>query len=467
MQILLDSAISLWYNIWVIYEFNLGGQYMSDVKKSVLEQVEKNLVKLTLQVEAAEFEAALHQAYLKNRDKLNVPGFRKGKVPRQMIEAQFGKEFFYDDALDFCFSPVYEAALDEHNIDPVSRADVISYEGGKEGATIVVQVWTRPQIEVSDYKGLKYTNRDNKATDDEVMAALEQQRQRNVRITSVSDRPAKNGDTVVIDFEGFMDGVAFDGGKAEGHEITLGSGSFIGNFEEQIEGKNIDEAFEVHVSFPEEYHAEHLAGKPAMFKVTLHDIKEKELPEVDDMFAQEVSEFDTLDEYKTDIGAKIEERKTEQNKAEIEDELANGLAERVTDDIPEAMIEQEVRRLINQFAEMISRQGMNLENYMRMTGQTAESVKQMYQEPAEKNVKGRLAIEAIVRQENITITQEELDAEVDRLAEMYQMSKEKFLEAIGDDGLKSVEADAKGMKAMEMIKEHAIGEDRQEEKDEE
>ena len=430
---------------------------LDNTQKSVLEVKGDSFVQLTLQVGAEAFEAALHQAYLKRRNQLNVPGFRKGRVPRAMIEKQFGREFFYEDALDFCFPSAYDAALEEHNLDTVSRPDVTSFKATDGGAEIVVEVFIRPVVEIADYKGLKYTIRDDEATDAEVMTHLEREQERNVRIITVEGRPTQNGDTVVFNFAGYVDDVAFEGGTAQGHELVLGSGNFIPGFEEQMEGKNVEEDFDVNVSFPEGYHAAHLAGKPAVFKCKITEIKHRELPEIDDVFAQEVSEFDTLEEYKADVKAKMSERKAEFNAGEIENELADALAEMVTDFIPVAMIEQETRRLVSLFAESIERQGMSFERYLQMTGASIDTVVADYQEPAFKNVKGRLAVQAIVRQENIALTQEEYDAEMQRLIEMYSMSMNEFLEAIGNDGLTSIENDLKGKKALELVREHAIG----------
>jgi len=440
-------------------KLQLGGNIMSDnTQKSVLEIKGDSFVQLTLHIGEKEFEGAVQQAYLKNRNKLNFPGFRKGRVPRAMVEKQYGKDFFHSDALEFCFQDAFDDACLEHDVDVVSRPDVTKFEASEGGgAEIVVEVFVRPVIEVKDYKGLEYTLRDDDATDDEVMTHIERERERNARIVSVDDRPAKNGDTVVFDFAGYMDGVAFAGGTAQGHELVLGSGSFIEGFEEQIEGKNIDEEFDVNVNFPEAYHAPELAGKPAVFKCKLIEIKQRELPEIDDMFAQEISEFDTLDEYKADLKAKMSERKAEYNKLEIENELADALADKVNDFIPTAMIEAETRRLISLFAESIERQGMDFERYLQMTGQGIDAVVSMYQEPAFKNVKGRLAVDAIVRQENITLTQEEYDAEIERLVTLYEMPMEEFLRAVGNEGLTSIEKDLKGKKALSLIREHAVG----------
>jgi trigger factor len=398
----------------------------------------------------------LHKAYLKQRNKISIPGFRKGRVPRQMIEAQFGKDFFYEEALEFMFPVAYDEALKKHNLDVVSRPMIDTFHEVDGGAVIVIQVYTRPIIELGDYSGIEYTAPETTATEEEIMNNIEQERQKNAILTTITDRPAQNGDITSINFEGFVDGITFEGGKAEDHELILGSGSFIPGFEEQIEGKNIDEEFDVNVTFPESYHAPDLAGKPAVFKVKLLDVKYKALPELDDIFAQEVSEFDTLAEYKADLKAKIEKSKEDKAEREIDNQIATALGEMVTADIPEAMIENETENMVRDFANMLQSRGMDFRQYMQMTGMTVDKLRETYTEQAAKNVKSRLAISTIVRQENIEASEEEYDEEIERMAEMYGVDKERLLADIDDDMKKNIIKDIKANKAIKLAKQSAI-----------
>lgn len=432
-----------------------------------LEKISDNLISITLEIDEKEFEAALNSAYLESRGKISLPGFRKGRVPRKMIEMQYGKNFFYEEAFDIVFPPAYEETLDDNEIDAVSRPQVKKFDVKDDGGvTIIVEVMTKPEIEVADYSGIEYTKPMTDVLDEEVMAFLEKEREKNARVTTVEDRPAKNGDITDIDFEGFTDGVAFEGGKAENFALTLGSNSFIDTFEAQIEGKNIGETFDVNVTFPEKYHAPNLAGKPAVFKVKLNEIKEKTLPEMDDIFAQEISEFDTLEEFKADVKAHIEKAKNQDAQREIEEQIAIALGKRVDYLPPLAMIENEIDRLITGFARMVEQQGISFEAYMQSMNSDIDTMKLMYQDQATENVKSRLAIEAVVRQENIQVSQEELDREIDTLAPMYRLGKEEFIEAVGKRGMRNIEADVKAQKAMEMIKAVAVAVDRAVAKDE-
>ncbi|MCL2574188.1 MAG: trigger factor [Defluviitaleaceae bacterium] len=425
-------------------------------KNTTLEQIEENLVKLTLSVEPTAFEDALNKAYLKNRGQINLPGFRKGRAPRKMIEMQFGKEVFYEDALDFAFPDVYEAALKEHDLDVVSAPSVDIKADENGGAIITAEVHTKPHVDAPDYKGITYVQPDVTITDEEVNAEIDRNREQNARITSVEGRAAQNGDIVNIDFEGFADDVPFAGGKAEGFELTLGSGSFIPGFEDQIIGKNMDDAFDVNVTFPEEYHAEDLAGKSAVFKVILHDIQHKEIPEADDDFAQEVSEFDTIDEFKADIKGKLEKAKIEEADRNIENQLLSGLAKKITPNLPQPMLDQEVDRIIRDFAGRVQSQGMNFGTYMQMMGMDVNGLRGMYAEQARENVLIRLALEAIVKSENIEANDEEYEQEITRLAELHRMERDTLADSVSEDEKDAIKQDIKAKKAIDMIKAVAI-----------
>ncbi|MCL2377407.1 MAG: trigger factor [Defluviitaleaceae bacterium] len=437
----------------------------STQKSALLEQLEENLVKLTLTIEAAPFEDALNRAYLKNRGKISLPGFRKGRAPRKMIEMQFGKEVFYEDALDFAFPDAFEAAIKEHGLDVVS-APSVDIEGGEDGGAIIyAEVYTKPVVEIEDYAGIEYTQPDVEVADEEVNAEIDREREKNSRIHSVTDRAAEDSDIVVIDFEGFVDDVAFPGGSAEKFELTLGSKSFIPGFEDQIIGKNIGDAFDVDVTFPEEYHAEELAGKPAVFKVVLHEIKHKEVPEADDSFAQEVSEFDTLDEYKADIKAKIAKRKADMADRDIENQLLKGLSERISLDVPKPMIDTESDRILRDFANRVQSQGMDFGRYMEMMGMDVNGLRAMYAEQAKQNVLSRLALEAIIKKEGLEASEEEYEQELDRLSEAYSIEKDKLVETIGEDEKEAIKEDVKAKKALDMIKAAAVAVEKKDEEE--
>lgn len=420
-----------------------------------LERIGENLVKLTLTIEPARFEEGLNHSYLKNRNKITLPGFRKGRAPRKMIEVQYGKEIFYDDALDFVFPEAYEAALEEHNLDVVS-APRVDFEEKDGGAVIFVEVYTKPVAEIEDYAGIAYKKPDTEVKDEEIDAEINKNREKNARITTVDDRAAEIGDLAMIDFEGFIDGVAFAGGKGENFELELGSKSFIDTFEDQIIGKNAGDEFEVNVTFPEGYRAEELAGKPAVFKVRLNEIKRKELPDADDNFAQEVSEFDTLHELRNDIKEKIEKQKNAAAEADIENQLVNALSEKISVDIPKPMIDTETDRILREFAGRIQSQGLDFGKYLQMTGMDVASMRDMYQEQAKRNVLSRLAIEAIVRKEAIGVSDEEYSQEIDRLAELYNIERDKLEGSIGLDEATALKEDIKFKRALEMVRATAV-----------
>jgi len=417
-----------------------------------VEKLEKNMAKLTIEVPAEELEKAIEKVYQKQKKSISIPGFRKGKVPRAMVEKMYGKEVFYEDAANEIMPAAYEKAYDECGEDIVSspKVDVVQLEAGKP-FIFTAEVALKPEVTLGTYKGVEVDKVEVAVTDEDVDAEIEKERERNARSISVSDRAVKDGDQTVIDFEGFKDGVAFEGGKGENYPLTIGSGAFIPGFEEQLIGKNIGEEVEVNVTFPEEYQAEELAGQPAVFKVTVKEIKEKQLPELDDEFAAEVSEFDTLAEYKEDVKKNLTEKREKDAKNAKEDAVIEAIAAEAQMDIPEAMIETQQRQMVQEFAQNIQMQGLSIEQYFQFTGLTAEAMLEQVKPQAEKRIKSRLVLEAIVKAENITATEEDFDKEVARMAEMYQMEADKVKETIGEEGKKQIMEDLAVSKAVELV----------------
>ena len=420
------------------------------------EKIETNKAKITFVIDPEKFEESIEQAYKENRGKINIPGFRKGKAPRKIIELNFGKSVFYEDAINIALPELYDAAVKEFELDTVSRPEInIEDMNDETGVTVSATVYTRPEITVDAdvYKNAEYTQVDVAVSDDEIDAELDKARNQNSRTVNV-ERPIEDGDIVTIDFEGFMDGEAFAGGKGENFDLTIGSKSFIDNFEEQLIGKNIADDLEVNVSFPAEYHEESLAGKPAMFKVEIKNIKVKELPELNDDFAQDVSEFDTFAEYKNSIKEKLQERKDAEAKGKKEDELISYIIEKTPMDIPEIMIENQADQMVNDFANQITRQGIPFEQYMQYMGQDIDALRQNYMAGAEKQVKGRLLLEAVAKSENFEITEEDMDKELKRIATNYQMPLDKLKEVIRPEDKKSLEMDIMVLKALNLIGEN-------------
>ena len=390
-----------------------------------VENMEKNMAKLTIEVSAEELEKAIQGAYLKQRNKISVPGFRKGKVPRQMIEKMYGVGIFYEDAANALIPTAYGKAYDECELDIVSqpKVEVVQLEKGKP-FIFTAEVAVKPEVTLGEYKGLSVDKVSNRVTAKEIDAKLEEEQKKNARTVVVEDRAVQDGDEVVLDFEGFVDGVAFEGGKGENYPLTIGSGSFIPGFEEQLIGAEAEKEVEVNVTFPEEYHSEDLAGKAAVFKCTVHEIKAKELPELDDEFAAEVSEFDTLDAYKADIKAKIKEQKIADGNRKKEDQAVEKAVANATMEIPEAMIDTQVNQMAQDFAQRIQQQGLSMEQYFQFTGMTAESMMEELRPQAVKRIETRLVLEAIAKAENIEITDERIDEELAKMAEAYKMEVE-------------------------------------------
>lgn len=421
-----------------------------------VEELGKSMVKLTIEVAAEEFEKAMETAYQKNKNKLSVQGFRKGKAPRAMIEKMYGASIFYEDAANELIPDAYEKAAVESGLDIVSRPeiDLVQVEKGKE-FIFTAEVAVKPEVTLGEYKGVEVEKADVAVTDEEIDAELNRVREQNARILTVEDRPVANDDEVVIDFEGFVDGVAFAGGKGEDYKLVIGSHSFIDTFEEQLIGKNIGEEVEVNVTFPTEYHAAELAGKPAMFKVTVKAITAKELPELDDEFAVDVSEFDTLAEYKEDIKKNLVEKKEKEAKFAKEDKVVDKIIENATMEIPDAMIDTQTRQMAEEYAQRLQMQGLNLEQYFKFTGMNANSFMENLKPQALKRIQCRLVLEAIVKAENIEVTEEELDKEFETMAQSYRMEKDKLVELVGEKEKEQIKMDIAVQKAVDVVRDAA------------
>ena len=424
-----------------------------------VEKLEKNMAKLTIEVYAEEFEKAIQAAYLKQRKNISVPGFRKGKVPRQMIEKMYGVGIFYEDAANSLIPDAYAKAYDESELEIVSQPsiDVVQIEKGKP-FIFTAEVATKPEVTLGEYKGLKVDKVSNRVTAKEVDAKLEEEQKKNARTVAVLDRAVQDGDEVVLDFEGFVDGVAFEGGKGENYPLTIGSGAFIPGFEEQLIGVEAEKEVEVNVTFPEEYHSADLAGKAATFKCTVHEIKVKELPELDDDFAAEVSEFDTLDEYKADIKAKIKEQKIADGNRQKEDQAVEKAVANATMDIPEAMIETQVRQQFEDMSYRMQSQGLTMEQYFQFTGLTEEKMMEELRPTAIKKIETRLVLEAIVKAESIEISEEKFEAELVKMAETYQMEVAKLKELLGENEKKQMKQDMAVQEAVTFLVENAVEE---------
>jgi trigger factor len=417
-----------------------------------VEKLEKNMAKLTIEASAEEFEEALQKAYVKNKNKINVQGFRKGKAPRALIEKMYGAGIFYEDAANEIIPVAYEKAANESGLDIVSRPeiDVIQVEKGKS-FIFTAEVAIKPEVTLGTYKGVEVEKKQAIVTDDEIMAQINREREQNSRIISVEDRPIQDGDIAVIDYEGFVDGVAFEGGKGENHSLTIGSHTFIDTFEEQLIGKSIGEEVEVNVTFPAEYHAKDLAGKPALFKVAVKEIKVKELPELDDDFAQDVSEFDTLDEYKQSIAATIKENKEKELKTAKENEIIEKIIEGAVMDIPEPMINLQVNQMAEDFAQRMQYQGLSIDQYFQYTGMDPKKFLESLRPQALKRIQSRLVLEAVVKAENIEVSEEEMEKELNEMASMYQMEADKLKELIGEKEKEQIKADIAVQKAVDFV----------------
>ena len=416
-------------------------------------KVETNVVELKVSVGAEEFKKGIEKTYKKTVKQIAVPGFRKGKAPKSVIERLYGEAVFYEDTVNEMYPEAYSKAVEEAGIEPVDRADIEITEVSENGFTFVAKVTVKPEVTVKKYKGLKATKTPVNVTEEEVAAELSNMQERNGRMVSVEGRAAKDGDNTIIDFEGFCDGVAFEGGKGEKFDLKLGSGQFIPGFEEQIVGKEIGEEFDVNVTFPEEYQATELAGKAAVFKCKLHEIKEKELSELDDEFAKDVSEFDTLDELKADIKAKLTETAEQNAQAAVEEQLVEQVIDSMEAEIPQCMVDRKVEEMLQEFDYRLQSQGLSLDLYMQYTGFTAEAFKETYKEQALHQVKMRLALEAIVKEENIEVSEEDINAEMEKMASAYGIEIEKIKELVPAEDIK---LDLAVNKAVDLIKDTAV-----------
>ena len=417
-----------------------------------VEKLEHNMAKLTIEVSAEDVEKALNSAYNKQKKNISIPGFRKGKVPRAMIEKMYGAEVFYEDAANELMQNSYPAAIDESGVDIVSRptVNVVQLKKG-EPFIYTAEVATKPEVTLGKYEGVTVTKIDTSVSDEEVAEALEKERNNNSRSVSVTDRPVAEGDTAVIDFEGFVDGVAFDGGKGENHPLEIGSHSFIDTFEDQLVGKNVGEEVEVNVTFPEQYQAADLAGKPAVFKVKINEIKAKELPELDDEFAQDVSEFDTLAEYKEDLKKRLQEQKEVEAKKTKEDEAIQKIIDKSKMDIPEAMLTTQCESMVDEFAQRIAQSGLSLEQYLQFSGMTMDALMDQVKPEAMKRIQSSLVLEAIAKDQNIEVSDEDVDAEIEKMAAAYGMEADKIKEYMGESEKKSMKADLAITKAVDFV----------------
>lgn len=416
--------------------------------------VETNKYELEIEISAEDFEAAIEKAYLKARKNIAMPGFRKGKAPRKLIEKEYGEQVFFEDAVNLLYAPVVNGAVEESGLELVTRPEVEVTEISKEnGVKLKATCITKPEVEVKDYKGIEVEKVVNPVTDEDINKQLDALREKNVTVETVDDRAAENGDDVVIDFEGFKDDVAFEGGKAEDFTLSLGSGQFIPGFEDQIVGHNAGEDFDINVTFPEEYQVKELAGAPAVFKIKLKSISKKVMPELDDDMVKDSTEFDTVDEYKADVKKKLEEANEKHADSEVEAKIFDKVIENMTAEIPKVMFDNRVNEMISELEQRLAPQGISLDLYMQYTGQTIDTVKKAYAEQAEKQVKLRLALEKIAKLENIEVTEDELKAEFDKLAEAYKLDVDQIKQFIHDDDLKK---DIAVGKAVDLIKDAAV-----------
>ena len=417
-------------------------------------KVETNRYELELEVSPEEFNDAINAVYKRESKKMNVPGFRKGKAPRAFIEKYYGEEVFYEAAIDHLYRPMVMEAVEKSGLQVISIGEFKIDEIGKDkGIQCKLNVVTKPEASIEGYKGIEVTKMPVEVTAEDIDREIDRVRERNSRIVTVEDRAAENGDMVNIDFDGYVDGKQFDGGKAENYELTLGAGQFIPGFEDQVVGHNIGEEFDVNVTFPEDYHAEELKGKPAVFKIKLHEIKKKELPTVDDEFVKDVSEFDTLDEYRKDIENRLQSQKEKAADNDVENQLVDAIIEKVQAEIPDEMVENEVDEIINAFAYRLQSQGLKLETYLKYTGQTTDDLRVQYKPQAERQVKVRLGLEKIAELENLKPTEEETEAEYQKLADAYGMPLENVKNLVTVEG---INGDIQNQKAIDLVKENAV-----------
>lgn len=421
-----------------------------------VEKLEKNMAKLTIETGVEEFEKAIEKAYQKQKSKISIPGFRKGKVPRQMVEKMYGKEVFFEEAANIMIPDAYDKALDECEEEIVSspKIEVTQIEAGKP-FVFTATVALKPEVKLGKYKGVKIDKIETEVTDEEVDAQIERERENNARNITVDDRPVEDGDMTTLDFEGFVDGEAFEGGKGENYPLTIGSDAFIPGFEEQLVGAKIGEETEVKVTFPEDYQAEHLQGKEAVFKCTVKEIRKKELPELNDEFASDVSEFDTLAEYREDVKKNLQEQKEKDAKREREDAAVKAAVEDSEMEIPEAMLETQQKQMVDEFAQRITMQGISMEQYLQLTGSSYQQMVEQVKPQAEERVRSRLVLEAVAKAEKLEATEEDYEEELKTMADVYQMEVDKVRELMRERDKRSIMQDLAVRKAAEFVAENA------------
>lgn len=421
--------------------------------KECTKKEQANSYELVVNVDGETFEKAVNAVYKKQVKNINIQGFRKGKAPRRIVEKMYGSEVFYEDAMQDCYPEALYEAANEAELKIVKVETLEAIEAGKDGFTFKVDIIVEPTMEINDYVGIEVTKKSTEVTDELVNEEIEKVRERNSRMITIEDRPAQDGDVAVIDFEGFTDGVAFEGGKAENYNLKLGSGNFIPGFEEQIVGHSTGEEFSINVKFPEEYQSEELKGKDAEFKIVLHEIKAKELPEVDDEFVKDVSEKETLEEYKEELKETVSKRLAEEADKDVDDQIANKLMELLEGEIPEAMYDNQATEMVREFEMRVRSQGIDMQTYMQYMGTDIEGLKAMYKSDAEKRVKLRLALETVARKENIEVSEADLDEEYNKIAESYKMDVDKVKASIPAESLTE---DIKTEKALNLVKDKAI-----------
>ena len=416
--------------------------------------VATNKYELEIEVSAEDFEAALQKAYLKARKNIQMPGFRKGKAPRKLIEREYGEQVFFEDAVNLIYADAVNDAVKESGLELVVRPEVeVTAVSKEEGGKITAKCTTKPEVEIKDYKGIEVTKTVKEVTDEDIDAQLNALKEKNVTVETIDDRAAENGDDVVIDFEGFKDGVAFDGGKAEDFTLNLGSGQFIAGFEDQIVGHNAGESFDINVTFPEEYQVEELKGAPAVFKINLKSISKKVMPEIDDDMVKDSTEFDTLDEYKADVRKKLEEANDKQADNEAESAVFDAIIEKLEGEIPQEMYDNRVNEMVQELEQRLRAQGITLDLYMQYTGQNIDTVKKAYEEQAVKQVKLRLALEKIAQLENIEVSDDEVNEELTKMSEQYGVEAEQIKQIVA---LEDLRRDVAVGKAAELVKDSAV-----------
>ncbi len=422
-----------------------------------VEKLEKSMAKLTIEVPAKELDLALDKAYKKNRNKIAMPGFRKGKAPRAMIEKMYGAEIFFEDAANILVPDAYEDAAKESGLEIVSQPE-IAVEQIEKGQPFIftATVAVKPEVTLGEYKGIEVESKEAGVTDEEIEEEINKVRENNSRMITIEDRAVEDGDTVTIDFDGYVDGEQFEGGMAEDYSLVIGSHTFIDNFEEQLIGKNIGDDVEVNVTFPDQYHAEELRNKEALFKVKINAIKMKELPDADDEFAQEVSDFDTLDEYKEDLRKKLLENKEAALKREKEEEVVGAIIENAQMDIPDPMVNAQTQQMTQEFAQRLQSQGLSLEQYMQLTGMTPQKMLEELKPQALKRIQSRLVLEAVVAAENIEASEEDFDKEIENMAEMYNMEADKLRDLVGEDEKEQIRMDIAVQKAVDFVVEASV-----------